>query len=104
MSASVTVSIADERMGMLRGISRVRKVRGSAWLGSTVDSSGSSRTSSNVRPKGILGGTSVTSWSWAISAHDRRTAIRQERRSLVLFPRDHPLRGLHVHPPDHFIA
>ena len=35
MSASVTVSIADDRIGMLSGISRVRKVRVSAWLGST---------------------------------------------------------------------
>ena len=35
MSASVTVSIADDRTGMLSGISRVRKVRVSAWLGST---------------------------------------------------------------------
>ena len=37
MSASVTVSIADERIGMLSGISRVRQVRVSAWLGSTLE-------------------------------------------------------------------
>ena len=73
MSASVTVSIADDRIGMLSGISRVRKVRVSAWLGSTEDSSGCSRTSSNVSPSGM----SEASLSWAISAHDRRSAIRQ---------------------------
>ena len=37
MSVSVTVSIAEDRIGMLSGISRVRKVRVSAWLGSTDD-------------------------------------------------------------------
>ena len=68
MSASVTVSIAEDRIGMLSGISRVRKVRVSAWLGSTSDSSGCSRTSSKVRPSGISG----ASLSWAISAHDRQ--------------------------------
>jgi hypothetical protein len=40
MSASVTVSIADDRIGMLSGISRVRLVLVSAWLGRTEDSSG----------------------------------------------------------------
>ena len=55
MSASVTVSIADDRIGMLSGISRVRKVLVSAWLGSTDDSSGSSSTSSNVSPSGNVG-------------------------------------------------
>ena len=37
------------------------------------DSSGCSRTSSNVSPSGM----SAASLSWAISAHDRRSAIRQ---------------------------
>ena len=37
MSASVTVSIAEDRIGMLSGISRVRKVAVSAWLGRTVE-------------------------------------------------------------------
>ncbi len=40
MSASVTVSIAEDRIGMLSGIPRVSWVVVSAWLGSTLDSSG----------------------------------------------------------------
>ena len=40
MSASVTVSIAEDISGMLSGISRVSWVRVSAWLGRTEDSSG----------------------------------------------------------------
>ena len=36
MSASVTVSIAEDRIGMLSGISRVSWVLVSAWLGSTL--------------------------------------------------------------------
>src|SRR6185437_10725462 len=98
MSASVTVSIAEERMGKLSGMSRVRKVRVSAWLGSTDDSSGCKSTSSNVSPSGI----SAVSLSWAISAHDRRRAIRQA--SLGAGPAQHPLSGLDVHPLDHLIA
>jgi hypothetical protein len=73
MSASVTVSIAEDRIGMLSGISRVSRVFGSAWLGSTLDSSGCRRTSSNVRPSGM----SEEEIRSAISAHDRRSAIRQ---------------------------
>ena len=53
MSASVTVSIAEDRIGILSGISRVSWVRVSAWLGRTLDSSGCSRTSSNVSPSGM---------------------------------------------------
>src|SRR3546814_8651739 len=38
MSASVTVSMAEERIGILRPISLVTRVRVSAWLGRTSDS------------------------------------------------------------------
>ena len=40
MSVSVTVSMADDRIGMFSPISRVNWVRVSAWLGKTLDSSG----------------------------------------------------------------
>ena len=73
MSASVTVSIADDRIGMLSGISRVRRVRVSAWLGSTLDSSGCNSTSSKVRPSGMSAG---SLWS-AISAHAKVKPVRQ---------------------------
>ena len=98
MSASVTVSIAEDRIGMLSGISRVRKVCVSAWLGRTDDSSGCRRTSSNVSPSGM----SAASLSWAISAHDRQSAIRQV--SLGLRPVEHALRRLDVHALDHLVA
>src|SRR5687767_4171976 len=53
MSASVTVSIAEERTGMLSEISPVTRVLVSAWLGRTEDSAGFRRTSSKVSPRGI---------------------------------------------------
>ena len=53
MSASVTVSIAEETTGMLSAISRVRRVRVSAWEGTISLSAGRSRTSSKVRPRGM---------------------------------------------------
>ena len=37
MSTSVTVSIAEDRIGMLSGISRVSWVLVSAWLGRTLE-------------------------------------------------------------------
>ena len=40
MSASVTVSIAEEMTGMASAMSRVSRVAVSAWLGSTSDSAG----------------------------------------------------------------
>src|SRR5438128_1908493 len=98
MSASVTVSIAEDRIGICSGVSRVRKVRVSAWLGSTLDSSGCSRTSSNVSPSGMSG----ASVSWAISAHDRQRPIRQA--SLPSRPLQHALRRLDVHALDHLIV
>src|SRR4051794_68861 len=98
MSASVTVSIAEDRIGMCSGISRVRKVRVSAWLGSTVDSSGCNRTSSNVSPSGM----SAASVGWAISAHDRQRPIRQA--SLACRALQYALCGLDVHPLDHLVA
>src|SRR4051794_16082201 len=98
MSASVTVSIADDRIGILSGISRVRKVRVSAWLGSTEDSSGCNSTSSKVRPSGM----SAASLSWAISAHDRPGPIRQP--CLGRRPVEHALGGLDMHPLDHLIT
>ena len=51
MSASVTVSIAADSTGMLRVMPRVRRVRGSAWLGNTSEAPGTSSTSSKVRPR-----------------------------------------------------
>ena len=48
MRASVTVSMAAETMGMLRWMLRVRRVDVSTDFGSTSDSAGRSRTSSNV--------------------------------------------------------
>src|SRR5690348_8270049 len=98
MSASVTVSIADDRIGMLSGISRVRKVLVSAWLGRTEDSSGCRSTSSNVSPSGIR----AVSLSWAISAHDRQSAIRQV--SLDVCPCKDALRRLEVHAFDHLVS
>ena len=77
MSASVTVSIADDSNGMLSGMSRVRKVRVSALEGSTLDSSGWSNTSSNVSPSGI----SSCKCS-AMRAFGRPRAIRQARQPL----------------------
>ena len=53
MSASVTVSIAEEMTGMLSAISRVSRVRVSAMLGSTSLAAGRSSTSSKVRARGI---------------------------------------------------
>ena len=50
MSASVTVSIAEDSTGMSSAMSRVSRVRVSAWLGSTDDAAGYSSTSSKVRP------------------------------------------------------
>src|SRR5690348_3025324 len=87
---------------MLSGISRVRKVRVSAWLGRTEDSSGCRRTSSNVSPRRMLDGMSGASLSWAISAHGRAATIRQV--SLGLDPLQHALSGLDVHPFDHLVA
>src|SRR5690348_2056212 len=98
MSASVTVSIAEERIGIWSGISRGRNVFVSAWLGRTEDSSGCRSTSSNVSPRGI----SAVSLSWAISAHDRQRAIRQA--SLGLRTLQHAPRGLDVHALDHLVA
>src|SRR3954452_14772799 len=98
MSASVTVSIAEERIGMLSGIPRVSCVLVSAWLGRTEDSSGCSRTSSNVRPRGM----SEAELGWAISAHDRAGAIRQG--ALRPRPRQHALCSFDVHAFDHLLA
>ena len=53
MSASVTVSIADDRIGMSSSMSRVSRVRVLAWLGSTDDAPGRSSTSSNVSASGM---------------------------------------------------
>ena len=50
MSASVTVSIADDSTGMLSAMPRVNWVAVSAMLGRTSDAPGTSRTSSKVRP------------------------------------------------------
>src|SRR3954447_13525493 len=97
MSASVTVSIADDRIGILSGMLRVSWVRVSAWLGSTEDSSGCSRTSSNVRPSGI----SETSLGSAISAHDSSRAIRQVALAGSLIQQ--PLCRFDVHSLDHLV-
>ena len=48
MRLSVTVSIAEDRIGMLRKISLVTRVRMSTWAGSTSERAGCSSTSSNV--------------------------------------------------------
>src|SRR5690242_3173109 len=98
MSASVTVSIADDRIGMLSGISRVSFVRVSAWLGKTDDCNGCSRTSSNVSPSGM----SAVSLSWAISAHGSSRAIRQG--PLGRSAREQPLRLLDMHAFDHLVV
>ena len=55
MSASVTVSIAEEITGMLSAISRVNRVLVLAIDGTMSDSAGRSRTSSKVKPSGISG-------------------------------------------------
>ena len=54
-----------------------QRVRVSAWLGSTLDSSGCSSTSSKVSPSGISG----ASLRSAISAHAKDRAIRQVRHT-----------------------
>jgi hypothetical protein len=53
MSASVTVSIAEEMIGMLSPISFVTRVLVSAWLGSTLDAAGFRSTSSKVSPSSM---------------------------------------------------
>ena len=53
MADSVTVSIAEATIGMLRLISRVILVRTSTSEGSTSDRPGLSSTSSNVNASGI---------------------------------------------------
>ncbi len=50
---SVTVSIAAETMGILRLISRVRRVEVSTCVGITSERPGSSKTSSKVSPSRI---------------------------------------------------
>ena len=53
-SLSVTVSIAAEINGMPSITSRVSRVRRSASAGSTLDAAGTSKTSSNASPSGML--------------------------------------------------
>ncbi len=48
---SVTVSMAAERMGMLRSIPRQTRVRRSTWFGWTSERPGTSETSSKVRAR-----------------------------------------------------
>ena len=50
MSASVTVSMAAETSGMLRGIVRVKRLTVETSRGCTAEYRGTSRTSSKVRP------------------------------------------------------
>ena len=50
MSDSVTVSMAEERIGIFRPMSLEMLVLVSAWLGTISDAAGRSRTSSNVSP------------------------------------------------------
>ena len=51
--ASVTVSMAEEMMGMFRLMARVRRERTSTWLGTTSEWPGRSSTSSKVSASGI---------------------------------------------------
>ena len=53
MRASVTVSMAELKSGMLSVMDCVTRVRVSAVLGNTVDAAGTSRTSSKVRASRI---------------------------------------------------
>ena len=53
MSASVTVSMADDRIGILSVMSRVSRVEVFAWLGSNSDAPGWRSTSSKVSPNRI---------------------------------------------------
>ena len=53
MRASVTVSMAEDRSGILRAMERVTLVRVSAVEGSTEEAAGTSRTSSKVRASRI---------------------------------------------------
>lgn len=48
MPSSVTVSMAEDIKGMFSSMVRVRRVRVDVWAGSTDDSAGSTRTSSNA--------------------------------------------------------
>ena len=52
-SASVTVSIAEDTIGVQRVISLVNLVETSTALGRTSERAGTSKTSSKVRPSGI---------------------------------------------------
>ena len=97
MSASVTVSMAEDRTGILSGISRVNWVRVSAWLGSTLDSRGCSSTSSNVSPSGMSG----ASFRWAISAHAKEMICQGLR---LVRPLQKPLRRFNVHALDHLVV
>ena len=74
MSASVTVSIAEDRIGMLSGMSRVRKVRVSAWLGRTLRFERLQQDVVERQSKRDVGDAILRS---AISAYGRRGAIRQ---------------------------
>ena len=83
---------------MLSGISRVSWVRVSAWLGSTEDSSGCSRTSSNVSPRAECQGR-----RW-VGPYRPMTAVgRFAKSSLAARPLQHPLCRLDMHPLDHLI-
>jgi len=69
MSASVTVSIAEEITGILSAISRVSRVAVLAIEGSTSDSAGRSRTSSKVSPSGMSRSATVPLTVRFVAAH-----------------------------------
>src|SRR5581483_5579813 len=84
---SVTVSMAALTTGMLRAIRRVTQVRVSACVGRTPLRAGSSRTSSNVRPSGMVSGTILYDTSGGLRV--QRSVRHEEVVSLqTAFPGD----------------
>ncbi len=71
--ASVTVSIAEETIGRLRRMARVRREPISTALGMTVEWPGRSSTSSNARPCGNAEFSSVAMGSRPRGVRESRT-------------------------------
>ncbi len=73
MRASVTVSMAAEQTGIASEIERLKRVAVEASFGSTWDSAGTSRTSSNVNPSRENLSSSASSCSIRPSSSSVRT-------------------------------
>ena len=83
MRASVTVSIAADTMGMLRVMLRVRRVDVSTDFGSTSDSAGRSRTSSNVSASRRSSRLSMWTYRRARAGPSRRACPADHRSGMI---------------------